>query len=245
MRVRIALENGIENRSLAWALDYPGCFSYGIEASEAILRFPQALLRYKEWVDSHTADSWLADLQDFDIHLQDTFEVTRINRSFDPDTEGIEINAWFLYDWKPLTEEELRRGLLILSWSREDLLELVASLNADQMTRKFPGERWSIQGVLRHIANAEHWYMDRLSLAGCSREKLPEDVFLRLLFVRERLAEVLPGLAEINDVHGVDGEFWSPRKLLRRAAWHEIDHVEHIFKLIALLKKESALLMKA
>lgn len=235
MRVKIGVENGIENRSLAWALDHPGCFAYGSEGSEAILRFPQAFLRYKEWVDSHLPDSWLADLQDFDIHLQETYEVTRINAEFNPDPTGIEINAWFLYDWKPLTAEEIRRGQLILSWSREDLLELVAGLSAEQLTTKFPEERWDIQGVLRHIANAEHWYLDRLCLAQYKREELPEDVFERLLKVRRRTDEVLPTLVENKEVRGVSGEFWSPRKLLRRAAWHEIDHIEHILKLIARL----------
>jgi ferritin len=32
-------------------------------------------------------------------------------------------------------------------------------------------------------------------------------------------------------VVGVNGEFWSPRKVLRRALWHERDHTEHIRKL--------------
>jgi hypothetical protein len=27
------------------------------------------------------------------------------------------------------------------------------------------------------------------------------------------------------------GELWSPRKLLRRAIWHERDHTEHILKI--------------
>jgi hypothetical protein len=32
-------------------------------------------------------------------------------------------------------------------------------------------------------------------------------------------------------VVGVGGEFWSPRKLLRRVAWHELDHLQHIQRL--------------
>jgi hypothetical protein len=35
-------------------------------------------------------------------------------------------------------------------------------------------------------------------------------------------------------VVGQDGELWSPRKLLRRALWHEMDHIKHIQKLIRL-----------
>ncbi|MBP9041838.1 MAG: DinB family protein, partial [Anaerolineaceae bacterium] len=106
---------------------------------------------------------------------------------------------------------------------------------ADQLNQKFEGERWSILGVLNHVANAEHWYLDRLSLAHTERDQLPSDVFDRLLAVREQLCRVLPTLAGSNLVVGVEGEFWSPRKVLRRAAWHEIDHIEHIFKLMAKL----------
>jgi hypothetical protein len=43
---------------------------------------------------------------------------------------------------------------------------------------------------------------------------------------------VLPGLEGKHQVVGVDGEFWSPRKILRRALWHERDHTEHIKKLL-------------
>jgi hypothetical protein len=47
--------------------------------------------------------------------------------------------------------------------------------------------------------------------------------------------ETLPGLEGLADVCGVEGEFWSPRKLLRRAAWHERDHIQHIQRLMTLL----------
>ena len=50
--------------------------------------------------------------------------------------------------------------------------------------------------------------------------------------MRAHLVEVLPTLVGSRQVIGVEGEFWSPRKLLRRAVWHELDHVEHISKLV-------------
>jgi len=49
--------------------------------------------------------------------------------------------------------------------------------------------------------------------------------------VRARLLEVLPSLVGVEQVVGRRGELWSPRKLLRRALWHERDHAEHIRKL--------------
>ena len=235
MRIKIGMENNFEGRSLAWVLDYPGCFAYGAEDSEAIIRVPQALLRYKEWVDSHLPNSWMKDLGDFDIHLEESFEVFTINADFDLAQDGYEVNAWFRHDWKPLTRDDIHRGTQVLTWSREDLLELVSGLNPAQLDCRFEGERWSIAGVLEHIANAEHWYLDRVRLAGSSQQGLPTDVFERLNLVRQRLVAVLPELEGNATVVGVDGEFWSPRKVLRRAAWHEIDHIEHIFKLIAKL----------
>jgi len=235
VRIKIGMENNYEGRSLTWMLDFPGCFSYGAEGREAILRATQALLRYKEWVDSHLPDSWMRDLGDFDIHLEESFDDFTINSEYDLAQEGYEVNAWFRHDWKPLTAEDIRRGILVLTWSREDLLELVSGLAPAQLDCRFEGERWSIAGVLGHIANAEHWYLDRLGQAGSSRQELPADVFERLDKVRQRLTAVLPDLAGSSQVLGVNGEFWSPRKVLRRAAWHEIDHIEHIFKLIAML----------
>lgn len=176
MRIKIGVENNYENRSLAWVLDHPGCFAYGSDGSEAILRVPEALLRYKDWVDSHLADSWMKTLGDFDIHLEEDYRVFSINDNFDLDPDGYEVNAWFRYDWKPLSAEDIRRGSLVLQWSREDLLELTSGLDPAQLACQFENERWSISGVLRHVANAEHWYLDRLGLADRSRQDLPEDI---------------------------------------------------------------------
>jgi hypothetical protein len=50
--------------------------------------------------------------------------------------------------------------------------------------------------------------------------------------VRTRLAEALPNLEGMSKVVGKDGEFWSPRKVVRRALWHERDHTFHILKLL-------------
>lgn len=233
MRIKIGVENNYEGRSLAWVLDHPGCFAYGADGSEAILRVPEALLRYKEWIDSHLPDSWMKDLADFDVHLEESYEVFAINENYELATDGYEVNAWFRHDWNPLSAADIHRGRLILQWSRADLLDLVASLSPAQLECEFEGERWSIAGVLGHIANAEHWYLDRLGLAEGARRDLPKDVFERLHVVRQRMNAVLPELEGMQKVLGIDGEIWSPRKVIRRSTEHEIDHIDHIFKLIS------------
>ena len=47
MQIRIDMENNFDGRSLAWALDYTGCFAYGADQAEALIRLPRALLTYE------------------------------------------------------------------------------------------------------------------------------------------------------------------------------------------------------
>ncbi len=232
--LQIGLENNIEGRSMAWALDFPGCFAYGKDGSEAILSAPRAFLAYRDWIARHSEASWLADLGDFDVRLVETFDCYGINEAFEPvpPSRDNEINAFFRHDWKPLTAEDVRRGLLLLEWSRADLLAVLAGLTSEELNRERPGERWPINGILNHLGGAEWWYLDQLNLAGMERAALSKVPAERLAMVRARLREALPGLVGSKLVVGKEGEFWSPRKLLRRAVWHELDHVEHIRKLV-------------
>lgn len=233
MQIKIGLENGYEGRSLAWALDYPGCFAYGSDGPSAVVNMATAFLLYKSWIDQHTPESWLADVQDVHVRLVETWEVYEIDADYEIVPQGdISINAWFRYDWKPLKRLEVKRGLQVLAFSRADLLKKYQNLPADVLDRTYPGERWSIRGILRHIATAEFWYLDRLGLAGMNRRDLPEDVFACLDVVRKRTLEVLDAAEGSTQVVGIAGEFWSPRKVLRRTAWHELDHNEHIQKLL-------------
>src|SRR5512138_3840756 len=122
MHTAIGLENNYEGRSLAYALDYPGCFAYGADGGDAIVTLPQAFLKYRDWIGRHTQESWLSELGDFDIRLVETWQTYFVNDAFETtDGEGTEVNAWFRHDWKPLSTQEIERGLDLLAWSRADL----------------------------------------------------------------------------------------------------------------------------
>lgn len=237
MILGIGLEIEMDGRALAWALDFPGCFAVGADAAAALGRAPQAFIKYQDWMERHTAAAWVAGVGDFDVRLVETFDVYAV----DPDTlqiapnTGIDVNAWFRHDWQPLSELEVQRGLQLLAWSRADLLAAVQSVPPERLDARYPDQRWSIRGVLGHIADAEHWYLDRLGLAGApGRPALPPASWERLVEVRGLLQAALPNLVGSHQVLGIDGEFWSPRKLLRRALWHELDHIGHIYQLLLL-----------
>jgi hypothetical protein len=229
MLIRIAIENNVEGRTLAWALDYPGCFAYGVDAEAALKAMPAAFFDYAAWLAAHGGEKLLPGETTF--RVAETWEVYTIGKDFELAQEGYEVNAWFRHDWKPLTAAEIEHGLRLLNWSQADLLETVSCLSPEELDRERPNQRWNISGIIRHVGGAEWWYLDRLGLAF-PRAEAPQDPFDRLARVRGHLSSVLPTLAGINQVVGVDGEFWSPRKLLRRAVWHVRDHVEHIRKVI-------------
>jgi hypothetical protein len=231
MQIRVGLENNIEGRSLAWVLDHPGCFAYGSDGTEAILRVPQALITYREWIGEKTAHSWLSNLEDFDIALTEVFDCYKVSSG----NREIEINAFFQDDTRLLSAVEFDQASQLLTWNRLDLEQLISPLTPQQCEQKFSGERWSIDGVIRHVANANWWYLDRLDLAAVPRDQLSNNPVERLNQVHELLISCLPALKNCPDLKEVDGETWSARKVLRRALWHIRDHHFHIERLLTLL----------
>jgi predicted RNase H-like HicB family nuclease len=229
MVYRVGLEKGLEGPSVAWVLGHPGCFASGENLEQALDNLPDAIQNYIEWVYRNEAEPWL-DYNEREFQIEETWHEYRINEEYEVVDDGYSVNAWFQDDWKPLTAVEIERGLKLLAWSREALLQVVDGLSPQELDASHPGERWSIRGILGHVGGAEWWYLDRLGLAF-SRDKVPAAPSERLEVVRALLVEVMPTLEGDVKVVGKDGEFWSPRKLLRRAVWHELDHVNHIKKL--------------
>jgi len=234
MDFRAGVENNNEGRSIAWALEHPGCFAYGMKGDAALLNLETALDRYAGWILHHETNTWLTFAQDeIECVVNGTWETYFINEGYDriSESDGYAVDSFFPYDWKPLTAVEIERALKMLAWSRNDLLKTVAGLPPEKLDQSYPAERWSINGILGHVGGAEWWYLDRLGLAFPQAE-VPEQPMPRLEKVRTALNATLPKLEGVVKAVGMDGEFWSPRKLLRRALWHERDHTEHIRKLL-------------
>ena len=148
--------------------------------------------------------------------------------------KGHNVSGWFQSDWNPLSHTEVQNGLKLLSWTRMDLLGFVSDLTSEQINRRFSDERWSIAEILSHIASAEIWYLSRLGIRHQQSSQISEDSFEKLKISRELLNSALIQFEGKYDVKGLNGEFWSPRKILRRAAWHERDHIMHILRLTTL-----------
>jgi hypothetical protein len=234
MVFRVGIENNNEGvRSIAWVLEHPGCFVYGTDQAEAMENLPSAIRAYADWIASH-GTSWLETAQ-IETSIEGVWTAYCIDKSFERlpgyRFEDNEINAWFQHDWKPLTAADIQRGQTLLSWTRQDLQHVLHPLTETQWAHKAEGERRDVAGIVKHIADAEWWYVDRLGLAF-PRKELPAEPLERLERSRAQFNQVLATLDNVDKVVGKDGEIWSPRKMLRRAVWHERDHTEHIRKLI-------------
>lgn len=233
MIFRVAIENGNEGyRSIAWALEHPGCYAYGEHAEAAEANLPGAIHEYARWIGEHEIP-WL-DPHDPELIIEETFNDYDITPAFDIVEKGeYTVEPFFQYEWKPIDAQEMEAALKLLEWSRQDLLSLLADLTPEQWSFKGEGERWDVSGIVRHIGGAEWWYLDRLGLAF-PREQVPTEPWERLEKVRKLMLQALPGLVEVHQVVGLDGELWSPRKVLRRTLWHERDHTDHIRKVLGL-----------
>jgi hypothetical protein len=232
MLIRIGLENNIEGRALAWALDYPGCFAYGSDESEALINLPRALLEFELWIKNHTSSPWLS-FDDLDLRVVEKFTTFRLGVDYKPAPpgEGYEINAWFIDDWRPLSDQEIKHALYIFTWQRDELLAGLSTLDADLLIKQHPDQRWNIIEIAKHIANAELWYLQRLGLVSLTKQDLSPDYETRLAQTSSLVNQIFPSFADEINVKGIDGEFWSYRKIIRRTLWHQRDHIEHIKQL--------------
>ena len=140
MRILVGIENNVEGRSLAWALECPGCFTYGSNQDVALTSLPRAVMEYFDWTTSRSGVENLDPIDEIELVIADTWQVYSINEEYDLAEQGYEVNAWFWHDWKPLSRAEIEYGLGILSWCREDLLDSVRKLDEMALKRIYPGE---------------------------------------------------------------------------------------------------------
>ena len=223
--IQIGIERNVEGRTLAWALDYPGVFTYGADDAEALLRMPHQMLKFESWLNLHTDQPWVK-LEGLDMHIDETFEVFPVEL----DGKKYEVNAFFRSDQIPVCDEEICQAQHIFNWQREELLAGMETLPVELLTQKFEEQRWTIEGILGHLAEVEKWYFSRLGFEF----SLPADGRnpLNLLEISAAATNhFLPELIGLNQVFEHHSEKWSARKLVRRLLWHQRDHIDHIREL--------------
>ncbi len=130
-------------------------------------------------------------------------------------------------------EVEIEEALRLLDYSRVDLLALIADLPNKALDWQPNEESWSLRRILRHIGDAEAWYISRLGIDPGDHEMKGEVARLASIrrMARERIRAFPPH--KRAQVYAPQGELWTLRKVLRRFIWHERDHLQQIANLLA------------
>jgi hypothetical protein len=235
MQVQIGIENNNEGRSVAWSLEHFGCYALGPDGQSALVAMAKAIPEYINWMEKHTENPWF-NPTDIDIRLVDVYDDYFIDKQFNQVKEGGRlIKAFFKTDWKPLTQMDVEHILQIISWNRQELVEVISGVDDATMDKILIEGEWTIRQIIAHLGRSEWWLADRLERAH-AEDQLSDDAFERLLQERGNLVTILPDLIDLNQVVGKDGEIWSPRKVLRRVCWHEKDHIQQIQRLLSPMK---------
>ena len=80
MIFRIGIENNNDDRTIAWALDHPGCFAYGGDTEEAQQNFLRSARTYREWIAQHE-EPWLDE--GVELFVEETFDTYFITPLFE------------------------------------------------------------------------------------------------------------------------------------------------------------------
>lgn len=225
MRYSVSLEE-VEGRWVAFVPALPGCFVSEATREAAVSALPAGLRDYTLWRRGRGD-------QTITLDAEPQLDIDEIVREWpDPAHPDYVVSAFFAADAPPLAAHDIDLGLLLLDWSYAGLLA-AGDVPSSALTQKVE-DNWSIAGILSHCSRAEWWYLDRLGLAP-DRASEPFTWQERLLLAHSQLMRVLPQLQDDTRIEFKSAELWSPRKLLRRALWHERDHTQHIHQFRARL----------
>lgn len=214
----------LEGRWIAHVAELPGAFASGATVEEAVAGAPAVILEYLVWSEAPAS-----------LPLNPAAEVREIVRAWNyaPDYE---VNAFFAADRPALSAEDVETARRLLYLAQAELLDACLGVAEADMDRRLPGEERSINDILRHVSTGENWYLDHFELAHPAVWEMA-DPLGRLLLARQQLLDVLPHLIDDERVLMVNGELWSPRKVVRRALWHQREHAAQVRGLRARLRE--------
>lgn len=231
------LETADDGMCMAHVAELPGCFVRAPEQEAALRLLPMAIADYYDWLRRHGEP---APLPAEPVEV----EVAGESPGWGPFDPG-DTAALFPPDREPTTLEEMERYFRLMAHNRTDLLALVQEPTDDLLDWRPDPEAYNLRRVLRHIGNADQWYVSRivppetLPAEWEEDEDLPPFEFLEM--ARRTAVARLRRLTE-EERSGVfyptvwtdhPEEPWTARKVLRRTLEHEREHTEQAREILA------------
>lgn len=231
-RYAVYLEVGKGELCMAHVLELPGCFVRAASPTQALEALPAAIGEAIAWLRQHGE----AAPEINDPLLPEVAEEVSPIGPFDPGDAA----ALFQPERQPISLEEMQPIFRLMGHARDDLLRLVEDLPESVLNWQPDDGAFSLQRLLRHIGNAEEWYISRL----LPPERLPpewehDDQLPILEFLSMERRTALELLSKLNEAErsGVfypthwaqhPGEAWTARKVMRRFLEHEREHTAQL-----------------
>jgi len=232
----IYLETAPDGRCMAHVLDLPGCIARAPTRDETLARVPAAIREYHAWLRRHGKAAPAGD---------EAVEVEVVGESAGggPFDRG-DTAALLPMERDPVTAEEMERYFCLMAYARADLLALVRDLPDEVLDWQPDPQSFSIRHILRHVGNAEEWYVSRIVPPETLPPEWEHDEDLPILeFLEMERRTALARLRALTEEERADvfypaqwtrhpEEPWTARKVLRRFLEHEREHTGQVREML-------------
>jgi len=215
-RVSVGVEQGADGHCWAFALDGAGCTGAGASMEEAVEAFQR---QYMEWLRflQRVGEPVPPASAELEIAV-DEWLVT------DAHVSAGETTALFKAEYRPLEDAEIQRGVRLLGDLRGRVLARIRQVprrEADAALDAPVEGGMRVRDVLEELARAQWYTLSRLGATPMAGT--PEATLGRL---DAAMALVVQHLGHLDPARRdlwleLDGEEWTPRKVLRRLLWLE------------------------
>ncbi len=221
---------------MAHVLDLPGCMVRAESRAAALRQLPEAVGEYHAWLRRHDEPAPPAEEP---VALAPAGECDGVG-PFNPGDAA----ALFDPDRQPLGRQEMGVRFRLMGHARADLLALVRDLPESQLDWQPDPGTFSIRRLLRHIGNAEEWYVSRLVAPDTLPPEWGHDEGLPIWeFLEMERRTALARLQQLTEeecsavcypTHWTSHpeEAWTARKVLRRFLEHEREHTAQARQLL-------------
>lgn len=211
-RLSVGIEEGPDGAALVHSLGFPGCVSAGPSVQAALDAF------------GNEVSAWFSFRQSLGLTVPDPDEELEIAVddwvSTDVAVATGESDAFFDADLRVLEDDEIDEALHLLGDLRGELLRELKRLPRGALDRE-DAEIEPSREVLNELARAQWWTLTRLGASPLG--EVPRPILGRLDTAMALTVQQLTGFAREarHRVLELDGELWSPRKVIRRLLWLE------------------------